>query len=107
MKPAALIQKANVYSHEDKHKEALEVLKQVDPGDNSAVAEEVAAVESRLIAELNGDTEALKTLEKYLQKYPESKSLFYEAAMIAERLDLISMAENYLKESFRDRPQLC
>ena len=104
MKPAALIQKANVYSHEDKHKEALEVLKQVDPGDNSAVAEEVAAVESRLIAELNGDTEALKTLEKYLQKYPESKSLFYEAAMIAERLDLISMAENYLKRALEIDP---
>lgn len=104
MKPAALIQKANVYSHEDKHKEALEVLKQVDPGDNNAVAEEVAAVESRLIAELNGDTEALKTLEKYLQKYPESKSLFYEAAMIAERLDLISMAENYLKRALEIDP---
>lgn len=104
MKPAALIQKANVYSHEDKHKEALKVLKQVDPGDNSAVAEEVAAVESRLIAELNGDTEALKTLEKYLQKYPESKSLFYEAAMIAERLDLISMAENYLKRALEIDP---
>lgn len=104
MKPAALIQKANVYSHEDKHKEALEVFKQVDPGDNNAVAEEVAAVESRLIAELNGDTEALKTLEKYLQKYPESKSLFYEAAMIAERLDLISMAENYLKRALEIDP---
>ena len=104
MKPAALIQKANIYAHQDKNKEALAVLKQVDPGDNESIAEEVAAVESRLIAELYGDPEALRTLEKQLEKHPNSKTLFYEAAMIAERLDLISMTEDYLKKAIEIDP---
>lgn len=104
MRSAALIQKANIYSHEDKNKEALEVLRQIDAGENVAVAEEVAAVESRLIAEIKGDKYALNNLEKYLKKYPESKTLYYEAAMVAERLDLVAKAENYLKKALEIDP---
>ncbi len=104
MRPAALIQKANIYSKQGNYEQALTTLKAVDSTDNPAIAEEVAIVEARLITEIKDDKAALAHLESFLKKQPEAKNAHYEAGMLAERLDDIKKTESHLREAIKIDP---
>ncbi len=58
---------------------------------------QVRQAESQLLRDANDNAGALAVLELALKEHPDSPELLYDAAMVAEKLDRIDVAEQHLR----------
>ncbi len=104
LKPLASLQKANIYVRLNKDDEALKILNSIPTVGNPPLQEEVTVAEARIILNTKGEAAGLQKLEETLKEMPESKTLNYEAAMVAEKLNQIDKVETYLKRAIAADP---
>lgn len=101
---AAALQMTSIYAKEGDAEKALFYLNSIRAG-NADRRDEVILAKTRLLSELKGDRAALDFLQDSLEKYPDSRDLYYTAAMKAEAVGDIGLMRKYFKESLRIDPQ--
>ena len=65
---------------------------------------QVRQAESQLLRDANDNAGALAVLELALKEHPDSPELLYDAAMVAEKLDRIDVAEQHLRRVVALKP---
>ena len=103
LQPTAQIQKANVFVKQNKLEEALSCLNSID-SQQPKVVEEVALFKAKLLEELKGSAAAYEVLKQAMTQIPNSKALNYEAAMVAEEMDNLKLAESHLRAAIKIDP---
>lgn len=101
---AAALQMTSIYAKEGDAEKALFYLNSIRAG-NADRRDEVILAKTRLLSELKGDRATLDFLQDSLEKYPDSRDLYYTAAMKAEAVGDIGLMRKYFKESLRIDPQ--
>ncbi|QRX84663.1 tetratricopeptide repeat protein [Glaciimonas sp. PAMC28666] len=82
---------------------ARKVLAQIETnGEGEEV--QVAQVDAQFLRDANRNTEALRVLEIELKHYPKNTDLLYDYAMVAEKLDNVSVMESSLRKLIEIAP---
>lgn len=101
---AAALQMTSIYTKEGDADKALFYLNSISTG-NPERREEIILTKTRLLSELKGDTAALDFLEEAIKQHPNSRDLYYTAALKAEAVGDIDLMRKYFKESLRIDPE--
>lgn len=101
---AASLQMANIYARQDDFPAALKSLSQIST-ENDAILEEKYLLEARIYLEMDNRAKAKATLNEGLKKLSYSKSMYYEAAMLAEQDNDLKTAEKHLKKAIEIDPE--
>ena len=100
---AAFLQMANIYARQNDFPAALKSLSQIGT-ENDAISEERYLLEARIYLEMNNRAKAKAALNEGLKKLAYSKSMYYEAAMLAEQDGDLKTAEKHLKKAIEIDP---
>lgn len=100
---AAFLQMANIYARQNDFPAALKSLSQIGT-ENDAISEERYLLEARIYLEMNNRAKAKAALNEGLKKLACSKSMYYEAAMLAEQDGDLKTAEKHLKKAIEIDP---
>ena len=98
----AVIRSAQSLAREGRLEEARQLLQKAE-GDEAARRRYVLA-ESQLLRDADKPAEALAVIDASLRTRPDDVDLMYEAAMLAERLDRISVMETRLRRVIALKP---
>lgn len=101
---AAALQMTSIYTKEGDADKALFYLNSIRTG-NPERREEFILTKTRLLSELKGDAAALEFLEEAIKQHPDSRDLYYTAALKAEAVGDIDLMRKYFKESLRIDPK--
>lgn len=101
---AAALQMTSIYTKEGDADKALFYLNSIRTG-NPERREEIILTKTRLLSELKGDMAALDFLKETIEQYPNSRDLYYTAALKAESVGDINLMRKYFKESLRIDPK--
>lgn len=101
--PSAQLQTANIYSRQGENEKALASLKDIR-SDDPVIKEDIALFEARLVSQIHGEKAAFSLLQQASLANPSSKTIHYETAMMAERLDDLKNTEKHLKEAINLDP---
>lgn len=101
---AAALQMTSIYTKEGDADKALFYLNSIRTG-NPERREEFILTKTRLLSELKGDAAALEFLKEAIKQHPDSRDLYYTAALKAEAVGDIDLMRKYFKESLRIDPK--
>ncbi len=101
---AAALQMTSIYTKEGDADKALFYLNSIRTG-NPERREEFILTKTRLLSELKGDVAALEFLKEAIKQHPDSRDLYYTAALKAEAVGDIDLMRKYFKESLRIDPK--
>lgn len=101
---AAALQMTSIYTKQGDADKALFYLNSISTS-NPERGEEIILTKTRLLSELKGDTAALDFLEEAIRQHPNSRDLYYTAALKAEAVGDIDLMRKYFKESLRIDPE--
>lgn len=101
---AAFLQMANIHTRQADFPEALKSLSQIST-ENDTILEEKYLLEARIYLEMDDRAKAKAALNEGLKKLSYSKSMYYEAAMLAEQDGDLKTAEKHLKKAIEIDPE--
>lgn len=101
---AAFLQMANIHTRQADFPEALKSLSQIST-ENDTILEEKYLLEARIYLEMDDRAKAKAALNEGLEKLSYSKSMYYEAAMLAEQDGDLKTAEKHLKKAIEIDPE--
>lgn len=101
---AAFLQMANIYARQNDFPAALKSLSQIGT-ENDSISEERYLLEARIYLEMDNRAKAKAALNEGLKKLAYSKSMYYEAAMLAEQDGDLKTAEKHLKKAIEIDPE--
>ncbi len=104
LKPLASLQKANIQQKMGNDEAALEILQSIPTVGNPVLQEETFLAQARILSSTKGNAAALAKLEQGIKEMPSSTNLYYDAAMMAERMDQLGKVEKYLKTAIELDP---
>ncbi len=104
LRPLASLQKANIQQKMGNDETALEILENIPTAGNPVLQEETFLAQARILSDTKGNAAALAKLEQGIKENPKSINLYYDAAMIAERMNQIGKVEKYLKTAIEIDP---
>ncbi len=104
LKPLASLQKANIQQKMGNDEKALEILETIPTVGNPVLQEETFLAQARILSSTKGNAAALAKLEQGIKEMPSSSNIYYDAAMMAERMNQIGKVEKYLKTAIELDP---
>lgn len=99
----AQIRQSSVVAKQGNLDGARKLLQQVSPVDDRQQVQLIIA-ESQLLRDANKTSDALMLVERALDKLPNNSDLLYDHAMLAEKLDRVSVMEASLRKVIALRP---